>query len=113
MIQEEVEHADRIITQVMGYAQLSEGHVEKLDVIEELNYAIERVFPPAADYPITVQRDYAGDLSAPGHAAAATLPRLHQCAAERPRSPRRTTAGNVCVSARCTDDYSVEVSIRG
>src|SRR5438045_7021544 len=32
MIQEEVERADRIITQVMGYAQLSEGHVEKLDV---------------------------------------------------------------------------------
>jgi len=27
MIQEEVERADRIITQVMGYAQLSEGHV--------------------------------------------------------------------------------------
>src|SRR5262249_33486461 len=42
MIQEEVERADRIITQVMGYAQLSEGHVERLNLIDELDYAIDR-----------------------------------------------------------------------
>src|SRR5438876_852652 len=43
IIQEEIEHSDRIITQIMGYAQLSEGRVEKLDVVEELNLAISRV----------------------------------------------------------------------
>ena len=29
----------------MGYAQLSEGHVEKLNVVEELDRAIAQVFP--------------------------------------------------------------------
>src|SRR5262249_46240485 len=48
IIQEEVEHSDRIITEVMGYAQLNEGKVEKLDVVEELDRAIDRVFPAAA-----------------------------------------------------------------
>ena len=36
IIREEVERADRVITQITGYAQLSEGRVEKLSVIEEL-----------------------------------------------------------------------------
>ena len=31
IIREEIDRADRIITQLMGYAQLSEGRVEKLD----------------------------------------------------------------------------------
>jgi len=35
IIQEEVARADRVITQIMGYAQLSEGRVEKLNVVEE------------------------------------------------------------------------------
>jgi len=43
----------------MGYAQLSEGHVEKLDVIEELDRAIARVFPPAAGFAVKVHREYA------------------------------------------------------
>src|SRR6202000_1825809 len=32
IIREEIEHADRIITELMGYAQLAEGTVEKLEV---------------------------------------------------------------------------------
>ena len=47
IIQEEVARADKVITQIMGYAQLSEGRVEKLNVIEEIERAIEQVFPPA------------------------------------------------------------------
>jgi signal transduction histidine kinase len=58
IIQEEVERSDRIITEIMGYAQLSEGHVEKLDVIEVLDTAIERVFPPAVPFPIQIHREY-------------------------------------------------------
>jgi len=30
----------------MGYARLVEGRVEKLDIAEELDQAILRVFPP-------------------------------------------------------------------
>ena len=43
----------------MGYAQLSEGRVEKLNVIEELDRAIAQVFPPGVDYKLQIHRDYA------------------------------------------------------
>ena len=52
IIQEEVERSDRIITQIMGYAQLAEGRVEKLEVKEELERAIAQVLPEGAGYAI-------------------------------------------------------------
>jgi signal transduction histidine kinase len=58
IIREEVERSDRIITELMGYARLVEGHVERLDVVEELERALEQVLPAAAPYAITVVRDY-------------------------------------------------------
>lgn len=58
IIREEVERADRIITELMGYAQLAEGTVEKLSVTEELERAIAQVFPPAAKYDVEIRRDY-------------------------------------------------------
>ena len=106
IIQEEVEHSDRIITQIMGYAQLSEGRVEKLDVIEELNTAIERVFPPAAGYPVKVHRDYADEfpplLMLRRHVSE-TLINLLQNA----REALGSQGGNVWVSARCRSDFSI------
>ena len=54
IIREEVARSDRIITELIGYAQLAEGRVEKLDVIEELESAIARVLPAAAKYQIEV-----------------------------------------------------------
>ncbi len=47
IIQEEVARADKVITQIMGYAQLSEGRVERLKVVEEVERAVEQVFPEA------------------------------------------------------------------
>lgn len=58
IIREEVERADRIITELMGYAQLAEGKVEKISVTEELERAIGQVFPPAAKFNVTIERDY-------------------------------------------------------
>ncbi len=58
IIQEEVARADRVITQIMGYAQLSEGRVEKLQVAEELDRAIAQVFPPAMPTKIKIHREY-------------------------------------------------------
>ena len=49
IIREEVERSDRILTELMGYAQLSEGKVEKMDVADELDRAIERVFPAGGE----------------------------------------------------------------
>src|SRR5205814_2045787 len=62
IIQEEVERSDRIITQIMGYAQLSEGRVEKLNVREELERAINQVLPPAVKYDVEVHRDFDGEF---------------------------------------------------
>ena len=62
MIREEVERSDRIITELMGYARLSEGSVEKLSVEAELDHAIAQVFPAAAKYEVRVERDFAAAL---------------------------------------------------
>lgn len=62
IIREEVERSDQIITELMGYARLVEGKVEKLDVGEELERAIHTVFPPAVKFDVTIERDYATAL---------------------------------------------------
>lgn len=59
IIREEVERSDKIITRIMGYAQLSDGHVEKLDLIDELNHAIDQTFPPAVETGVEIERHYA------------------------------------------------------
>jgi signal transduction histidine kinase len=111
IIQEEVEHSDRIINQIMGYAQLSEGHVERLNVIEELELAITQVFPPAASYPVRIHRDWGGEfppLFMQRRHLLDTFVNLLQNA----REALGEKGGHVFVSARCHSDYSVEVSMR-
>lgn len=64
IIREEIEHADRIITELMGYAQLAEGTVERLEVGDEVDNAILEVFPPAAKYKVEVVKHYEPPLPA-------------------------------------------------
>jgi signal transduction histidine kinase len=64
IIREEVARADRVITQIVGYAQLSEGRVEKLNPVVEINRAVEQVFPAAVPTGITVQQKIAAPLPA-------------------------------------------------
>jgi signal transduction histidine kinase len=110
IIQEEVERSDRIITQIMDYAQLGEGHVERVDVIEELDQAIDRVFPPAARYPIHVRRQYASSfpplLMLRRHVSETFLNLLQNA-----REALGDKDGNVLVAAKCHEDFSIEVSI--
>jgi signal transduction histidine kinase len=110
IIEEEVERSDRIITQVMGYAQLSEGRVEKLDLAGELDQAIAQVFPPAVDSKIEVHRDY--DAKFPPllmhrRHLSETLLNLLQNA----REAFDGACGNVSVSARCLSNYSTEITV--
>jgi len=110
IIQEEVERSDRIITQIMDYAQLSEGRVEKLDVVEELDRAIERVLPPAAGYPIRVQRDYGPNcppLLMQRRHASETFINLLQNA----REALGAGEGDILVRARRRPDNSIEIAI--
>lgn len=62
IIREEVARVDRIITQIMGYAQLTEGRVEKLNIVDELNRVVDEVFPPEVPMGVHVQRDFAPNL---------------------------------------------------
>ncbi len=59
IIREEVERSDKIVTQIMGYAQLAEGHVERLDLATELDRAIEETFPAAIKTDVKIERRYA------------------------------------------------------
>ena len=110
IIQEEVARADRVVTQIMGYAQLSEGHVEKLNVVEELDRAIAQVFPPAVPTGIKTRREY-GDSFPPllmqrGHLSEIlvnVLKNAREAVGEK---------GNVFVTAGCHRDHSVEISVR-
>jgi signal transduction histidine kinase len=62
IIREEIEHADRIITELMGYAQLAEGTVERLEAGNEVDNAILEVFPPAAKYRVEIVKNYEPSL---------------------------------------------------
>lgn len=62
IIREEVDRSDRIITELMGYAKLAEGRVERLQVNEELDRAVEQVFPAAVKFEVQVHRHYAPAL---------------------------------------------------
>lgn len=62
IIREEVERSDRLITELMGYAKLAEGRVEKLNVREEIERALARVFPPAVQFEVQIHRDLAAAL---------------------------------------------------
>ena len=93
----------------MGYAQLSEGRVEKLEVVEELNAAIERVFPPGADYPIRLHRDFASifpPLLMQRRHVNETFINILQNA----RDAMEGRGGNIYITARCRPDLSVEVA---
>ena len=64
IIREEVSRADQILTVLMGYAQLAEGRVERLEVAAEVDDALLQVFPPAAKYDVRIKRYYSSDLPA-------------------------------------------------
>lgn len=109
IIQEEVAHADQIITQIMGYAQLSEGRVEKLDVVQELDRAVETVFPPGVPGGIEVQRDYRGPfppLLMQRRHFTDTIVNLLQNAREA-----LDGQGQVRLSARTRPDYGIEITV--
>jgi len=110
IIQEEVARADRVVTQIMGYAELSEGRVEKLDIIPELERAVTRVFPSAVPTEIKVHRKYA-DYFPPllmqrNHLADIFVNLLSNA------RDALSKGGNIFIKAACRPDYAVEISIR-
>ena len=109
IIREEVERSDRIITELMGYARLSEGKVEKLDITMELDRAIDQVFPAAAKYEVSVDREYGPALPAilaqRGHLSEVFV-NILQNAREAMNGQ-----GRIEVKAMYAENYSVAVTI--
>ena len=58
LIREEVNRADQIITKLMGYAQLVEGRLAKLNVNEAIDAAILQVFPKGSKFGTRIRREY-------------------------------------------------------
>lgn len=110
IIQEEVARADKVITQIMGYAQLSEGRVEKLNVIEELDRAIAQVFPTAVPTGIQIHREYGHGfpplLMQRGHLSEMFVNLLQNA------RDALGDGGNIFITADCHRDHSVEISVR-
>ena len=109
IIREEVARVDKVITQIMGYAQLSEGRVEKLNVIAELEHAIAQVFPAAVPGKIKIHRDFGHSfpplLMQRGHLSE-ILVNLLQNAREA-----LGKKGNVLITTKSDGDHSVGISI--
>jgi len=109
IIREEVERSDRIITELMGYARLVEGRVEKLDIAEEMEQAILRVFPSAVKYEVKLHRDYSPALPP------LLMQRMHLSEAfvNLLQNAREAMSGrgNIYVTARMGETYSVLISI--
>ena len=110
IIREEVARADRAITQIMGYAELSEGRVEKLEVVGEIERAGAQVFPSALPSGIAVQKELLGPfpplLMQRGHLTE-ILVNLLQNAREA-----LGENGTILIAAHCHRDHAVEISVR-
>jgi two-component system sensor histidine kinase PilS (NtrC family) len=109
IIQEEVARADRVITQITGYAQLSEGRVEKLQVVEEMERAIEQVFPEAVPTGIRLHKKLTGPfpplLMQRSHLTEILLNLLKNA------QEAVGGQGNVVITAKTDRQYAVEISV--
>ena len=109
IIREEVDKSDRIITELMGYARLSEGQVERLNITEELDRAIEQVFPAGGIYDVRITRDYGAALP-PLLAQRGHLGEVFVNILQNAREAM-DGKGRIDVSAQYGEDYSIIVTI--
>lgn len=109
IIQEEVARADAIITRIMGYAQLQEQSVEKLDVVKTFEAAIAQIFPPSLPTGIKIKKNYLGNIPAllmqRGHLLDIMLNLL--------KNAREALGekGTITVSADHSPDHKVQISV--
>ncbi len=109
IIQEEVARVDQVVTQIMGYAQLSEGHVEKLAVVKKIEVAIAQVFPPALPTGIKLKKNYSGRIPPlvmqRGHLMEILINLLTNA------REALGDKGTVTVTADCSREQAVEISV--
>ena len=109
IIQEEVARADKVVTQIMGYAQLSEGRVERLKVIEEIDRAVEQVFPAEVASGVKLAKRLAGPFPAllmqRGHFADILVNLLLNA------RQALVDHGTVQLTASCNREHAVEIIV--
>jgi signal transduction histidine kinase len=110
IIREEVDRSDKILTELMGYARLSEGRVERVDIIAEVDRAVDLVLPTGANFEIKIHRDYAPGLPAllgqQGHFAEVFANLLTNA------REAMDGKGEIYLTTRTGPEFSVVVSIR-
>jgi signal transduction histidine kinase len=109
IIQEEVARADKVITQIMGYAQLSEGRVEKLKVVEEIDNAVEQAFPGAVPSGIRLKKKFTG----PFPPLLMQRSHLTQVLVNLLTNAQEALGGQgkVAITAGCDREQAVEISV--
>ena len=110
MIRGEVERSDMILTELMGYARLSEGRIEKIDVKEEMLGAIGEVFPPSHTFPIKLEEDVSDRLP-PLMMQRAHLREIMVNLLVNAREVAGE-GGNVAISCSPSSNYEIEMRIK-
>jgi DNA-binding NtrC family response regulator len=110
IIREEVARSDRIITDLMGYARLVEGKVERVTISEILEQSLAIALPPGAGFSIQVHLDVPPALPVllgqRGHFLEIftnLLVNAREAMDEK---------GQIWIIARPAPDYAVQVSVR-
>ncbi|PAW84047.1 MAG: hypothetical protein B9S33_12540 [Pedosphaera sp. Tous-C6FEB] len=109
MIREEVGRSDRILTQLMGYAQLAEGRVERLQLKEEIQRALDRVFPTALVHDVKLEVNCPEDLP-PLLMQRAHLSEVLSNLLTNARDAMQGT-GHIWVAAKSAPQGAVEITI--
>jgi signal transduction histidine kinase len=110
IIREEVARSDRIITELMGYARLAEGRVERVGLGEILEQSIQVALPQGSGFQVQVHRDLQEPLPSLLGQRAHFLEIFTNLLVNAREA--MNGAGEVWISARATPDYSVQVTIR-
>lgn len=110
IIREEVDRSDKILTELMGYARLSEGRVERVDINSEVDRAVDLVLPAGANFEIKIHRDYSPGLPAllgqQGHFAEVFANLLTNA------REAMDGKGEIFLTTRTGPEFSVVVTIR-
>jgi len=110
MIRSEVERSDMILTELMGYARLSEGRVEKIDVKQELRDILEEVFPPDHTFGVQVNEKMSKILPSlmmqRAHLRGIMLNLLVNAREAAGKG------GQVTVSCQASPNYSIELRVK-
>ena len=109
IIREEVARVDRVITQIMGYAELSEEQLERLDLVSKIEEAIAQIFPPALPSGVKVKKKFGKNLPPllMQHA------HLMEILLNLLKNAREALGdkGTVTVTANQTGEHTVEISV--